>query len=83
VLLVPACAEAVVLRDDTAAAGGARNCIETDVELVLPTGAEVLHDWPRPACAPAPGLCASYNLAPCGPDRHHNRGPPPEGESER
>lgn len=56
-------------RDQTAAADEARNCAATDVELVLPTGAEVPLVRPTLAVLPAPRLCDSYNPRPCRPDR--------------
>ena len=47
----------------------ARNCVETDIELVLPAGTDVLLDRGPPAVVRAPRLCDSDNSRPCRPAR--------------
>jgi hypothetical protein len=56
----------------------ARNCAVGTVELVLPTGAEVLLVRPTPAALPAPRLCDAYNRGLVGPIARHDRSPPPK-----
>ena len=55
-----------------------RNCAAADVELVFPTGAEVLLVQPTLAVLPAPRLCDGYNPTPCRPDRTPRRQPAAE-----
>ena len=55
----------------------ARNCVETDVDLLLRTGAEVWLDRPPRAVLLAPRLCDSYNPTPWRLIARHNRSPPP------
>ena len=58
------------------------NCAATDVELVLPTGAEVLFVTPALAVLAAPRLCDAYNPRPCRPDRAPRPQPAAQDESE-
>ena len=56
----------------------ARNCAVADVELVLPTKAEVVLVRPTPAALPAPRLCDAYNRGLVGPTARRDRSPPPK-----
>lgn len=60
---------------------GRRNCVETDVARLLPTGAEVLLVRPTLAVLPAPRLWDSYNPRRCRPGRASR--PRPAAQDER
>jgi hypothetical protein len=56
----------------------ARNCAVADVEVVLPTGAEVLLVRPTLAALPAPRLWDACNRGLVGRTARHDRSPPPK-----